>query len=177
MMLTVYQINDLHHVYRCEHLPIRKIERRLRMSRRTIKKYLDAPAQGPTQRQDESRLDPCEADTLCSCSPRGGPSRALIQASRRRRPNAINATLTGTASAPTCSGSQTGAQDDVKTDENAALFARLHMLFESSERFLTEQLDYNLPWLCGRRDYDRRYCGLGWHRVRRRQAEAESQSA
>jgi hypothetical protein len=85
----------------------------------------------------------------------------------------INGTLTGTAS---CSGSQTGAQDDVKTDENAALFARLHMLFESSERFLTEQLDYNLPWVRGRGDHDRRYCGLGWQRVRRRQAEAESQS-
>jgi hypothetical protein len=51
--------------------------------------------------------------------------RALIQASPRRRPNVIKGTLTGTASAPTCSGSQTGAQDDVKTDENAALFARL----------------------------------------------------
>ena len=50
--------------------------------------------------------------------------RALIQASRQRRPNVINGTLTGTASAPTCSGSQTGAQDDVKTDENAALFAQ-----------------------------------------------------
>ena len=73
MMLTAYQINDLHRLYRCEHLPIRKIERR-RMSWRTIKKYLDAPAQAPTQRQGESKLDPCEADTLCSCSPRGGPS-------------------------------------------------------------------------------------------------------
>jgi hypothetical protein len=50
------------------------IERRLRMSWRTIKKYLDAPTQGPTQRQGESRLDPCEADTLRSCSPRGSPS-------------------------------------------------------------------------------------------------------
>ena len=37
MMLTAHRINDLHHVYRCEHLPIRKIERRLRMSWRTIK--------------------------------------------------------------------------------------------------------------------------------------------
>ena len=71
MMLTAYQINDLHRLYRCEHLPIRKIERRLRMSWRTIKKYLDAPAQGPTQRQGESKLDPCEADTLCSCTARG----------------------------------------------------------------------------------------------------------
>ena len=57
----------------------------------------------------------------------------------------INGALAGTASAPTCSGSQTGAQDDVKTDENAILFARLNLLFESSERFLTAQLDYNLP--------------------------------
>jgi transposase len=57
-MLTTDQINDLHRLYWSEHWPIRKIERHLRMSWRTIKKYLDAPAQGPAKRQRESKLDP-----------------------------------------------------------------------------------------------------------------------
>ena len=57
-MLTTHQINDLHRLYWSEHWPIRKIERHLRMSWRTIKKYLDAPAQTPAQRQRESKLDP-----------------------------------------------------------------------------------------------------------------------
>jgi len=57
-MLTTDQINDLHRLYWSEHWPIRKIERHLHMSWRTIKKYLDTPAQGPAQRQRESKLDP-----------------------------------------------------------------------------------------------------------------------
>ncbi|MCZ2154545.1 MAG: IS21 family transposase [Bryobacterales bacterium] len=57
-MLTTDQINDLHRLYWSERWPIRKIERHLRMSWRTIKKYLEAPAQGPAQRQRESKLDP-----------------------------------------------------------------------------------------------------------------------
>jgi hypothetical protein len=46
-MLTAEQINDLHRLYWSERCPIRKIEHHLRMSWRTIKKYLDAPEQGP----------------------------------------------------------------------------------------------------------------------------------
>jgi len=57
-MLTTDQINDLHRLYWSERWPIRKIERHLRMSWRTIKKYLDAPAQGPALRQRDSKLDP-----------------------------------------------------------------------------------------------------------------------
>src|SRR5947209_4994220 len=60
-MLTTDQINELHRLYWSERWPIRKIERHLRMSWRTIKKYLDAPAQGPAQRQRESKLDPFKA--------------------------------------------------------------------------------------------------------------------
>ena len=60
-MLTADQINDLHRLYWSEHWPIRKIERHLRMSWRTIKKYLDAPAQSPATRQRESKLDPFKA--------------------------------------------------------------------------------------------------------------------
>jgi hypothetical protein len=46
-MLTTDQINDWHHLYGVEHWPIRQIEQRLSMSWRTIKKYLEAPAQTP----------------------------------------------------------------------------------------------------------------------------------
>ena len=57
-MLTTDQINDLHHLYWAEHWPIRKIEQHLRMSWRTIKKYLEAPAQTPAARSRVSKLDP-----------------------------------------------------------------------------------------------------------------------
>ena len=57
-MLTTDQINDLHHLYWAEHWPIRKIEQHLRMSWRTIKKYLEAPAQTPATRSRISKLDP-----------------------------------------------------------------------------------------------------------------------
>jgi transposase len=57
-MLTTDQINDLHRLYWSERWTIRKIERHLHMSWRTIKRYLDAPAQGRAQRQRESKLDP-----------------------------------------------------------------------------------------------------------------------
>jgi hypothetical protein len=56
-MFTTDQINDLHRLYWSERWPIRKIERHLRMSWRTIKKYLDAPAQAPAPRQRDSKLD------------------------------------------------------------------------------------------------------------------------
>ena len=57
-MLTADQINDLHRLYWSERWPIRKIERHLHLSWRTIKKYLDAPAQSAAPRQRESKLDP-----------------------------------------------------------------------------------------------------------------------
>ncbi len=56
-MLTTDQINDLHRHYWDERWPIRKIERHLHLSWRTIKKYLEAPAQGPAHRKRESKLD------------------------------------------------------------------------------------------------------------------------
>jgi len=60
-MLTSEQINDLHRLYWAEHWPIRKIERHLNMGWQTIKKYLDAPAQGVTKRQRSSKLDSFKA--------------------------------------------------------------------------------------------------------------------
>jgi hypothetical protein len=60
-MLSTEQINDLHRLYWSERWPIRKIERHLHMGWHTIRKYLDAPAQGPAQRPRTSKLDPFKA--------------------------------------------------------------------------------------------------------------------
>jgi len=60
-MLTTEQINDLHRTYWSEHWPIRKIERQLNIGWRTIRKYLDAPAQNPAHRERPSKLDPFKA--------------------------------------------------------------------------------------------------------------------
>ena len=60
-MLSTEQINDLHRLYWSERWPIRKIERHLRMGWHTIRKYLDAPAQGPSPRPRTSKLDPFKA--------------------------------------------------------------------------------------------------------------------
>jgi hypothetical protein len=48
-------------LYWSEHWPIRKIERHLNMGWQTIKKYLDAPAQGPAKRERRSKLNPFRA--------------------------------------------------------------------------------------------------------------------
>ena len=56
-MLTSDQINELHRLYVSEKWPIRKIERHLNMGWRTIRKYLDMPAQGAAPRQRQSKLD------------------------------------------------------------------------------------------------------------------------
>jgi transposase len=56
-MLSTEQINDLHRLYWSERWSIRKIERHLKMGWRTIRKYLEAPAQGPTVRSRSSKLD------------------------------------------------------------------------------------------------------------------------
>ena len=82
-MLTTDQINDLHRLYWSERWPIRKIERHLRMSWRTIKKYLDAPAQGPAQRQRESKLDPFKA-TIAELLEQDANASAMVIAQRLR---------------------------------------------------------------------------------------------
>lgn len=60
-MLSTEQINDLHRLYWSERWPIRKIERHLRMGWHTIRKYLDAPAQGSSKRPRTSKLDAFKA--------------------------------------------------------------------------------------------------------------------
>ena len=57
-MLDTEQINDLHRLYWSERWSIRKIERHLKMGWRTIRKYLEAPAQEPAVRSRSSKLDP-----------------------------------------------------------------------------------------------------------------------
>ena len=57
-MLDTEQINDLHRLYWSERWPIRKIERHLQMGWRTIRKYLDAPAQGPALAQRRANSIP-----------------------------------------------------------------------------------------------------------------------
>ena len=60
-MLSTEQINDLHRLYWSEHWPIRKIERQLNIGWKTIRKYLDAPAQNCAHRDRPSKLDPFKA--------------------------------------------------------------------------------------------------------------------
>jgi transposase len=57
-MLTTDQINEMHRLYWSEHWPVRKIERQLNIGWKTIRKYLDAPAQPPLHRDRSSKLDP-----------------------------------------------------------------------------------------------------------------------
>ena len=60
-MLDTEQINDLHRLYWSEHWPIRKIEKQLNIGWKTIRKYLDAPAQNCAHRDRPSKLDPFKA--------------------------------------------------------------------------------------------------------------------
>jgi len=75
-MLTSDQINDLHRLYWSERWPIRKIERYLKMGWRTIKKYLDMPAQTPAGRSRDPRIcsgTGCQSPRSCcgwSATPR-----------------------------------------------------------------------------------------------------------
>jgi len=78
-MLTTEQINDLHRLYWSEHWPIRKIERRLNMGWKTIRKYLDAPAQGPVHRDRPSKLDPFKGAVAEWLEKDPGVSAAVIE--------------------------------------------------------------------------------------------------
>jgi transposase len=57
-MLSAEQINEIHRLHWAEHWPVRKIARHLHIGRRTIVKYLVAPAQTAASRQRSSKLDP-----------------------------------------------------------------------------------------------------------------------
>jgi hypothetical protein len=78
-MLTTEQINDLHRLYWSEHWPIRKIERHLNMGWKTIRKYLDAPAQSPVHRDRPSKLDPFKGAVAEWLEKDPGVSAAVIE--------------------------------------------------------------------------------------------------
>jgi transposase len=78
-MLTTEQINDLHRLYWSEHWPIGKIERHLNMGWKTIRKYLDAPAQSPVHRDRPSKLDPFKGAVAEWLEKDPGVSAAVIE--------------------------------------------------------------------------------------------------
>ena len=57
-MLTPDQISELHRLRWVEKWPLRKIARHMQIGRRTIAKYLDAPAATAAHRDRASKLDP-----------------------------------------------------------------------------------------------------------------------
>jgi transposase len=57
-MLTPDQISELHRLHFVEKWPARKIARQMRIGRRTIAKYLEAPAVKAARRDRASKLDP-----------------------------------------------------------------------------------------------------------------------
>src|SRR2546430_15368309 len=66
-MLTPNQISELPRLRWVEKWPLRKIARQMRIGRRTIAKYLDAPAAKAARRDRASKLDsfkPAIADLL-----------------------------------------------------------------------------------------------------------------
>ena len=89
-MLTTDQINDLHRLYVSEKWAIRKIERHLKMGWKTIKKYLDAPAQGasstpaPEQARPVQGPDRRVAGERSSCHRRTDSSADLRPRIQRR---------------------------------------------------------------------------------------------
>src|SRR6266571_823634 len=82
-MLSTEQINDLYRLYWSERWPIRKIERHLRMGWHTIRKYLDAPAQGPARRTRTSKLDPFKI-TIAEWLEKDAGSKGLVILQRLR---------------------------------------------------------------------------------------------
>ena len=75
-MLTSDQINDLHRLYVSERWPIRKIERHLNMGWKTIKKYLETPAQGGATRERAASIEPESSLRKGSCGTSGVSRRA-----------------------------------------------------------------------------------------------------
>ena len=130
-MLTTDQINDLHHLYWAERWPIRKIEQHLHMSWRTIRKYLETPAQTPAARPRISKLDPFKATIAELLEKDPAASAAVIE--QRLRPlgydgghtilrdyvHKVRPQLT-TASAPSCAWSPRPANASRSTGGTSA---------------------------------------------------------
>jgi hypothetical protein len=63
-MLTAEQINEIHRLHWAEHWSVRQIARHLHIGRRTIAKYIAAPARTAAPRQRASKLDPFKPKRL-----------------------------------------------------------------------------------------------------------------
>jgi len=66
-MLTPDQISELHRLHWVEKWPLRKIARHLRTGRRTIAKYLEAPAPKPVHRERTLKIDPWKGASTTFC--------------------------------------------------------------------------------------------------------------
>jgi len=82
-MLTAEQINEIHRLHWAEHWPVRKIARHLHIGRRTIAKYIAAPAQTAAPRQRASKLDPFKP-TIAEFLEQDAHARATVIAQRLR---------------------------------------------------------------------------------------------
>jgi len=60
-MLTPDQISELHRLHWVEKWPLRKIARQLHIGRRTIARYLEAPAPKPSRRERAHKIEPWKA--------------------------------------------------------------------------------------------------------------------
>ena len=100
-MLTTEQINDLHRLYWSEHWPIRKIERHLNMGWKTIRKYLDARAQGPVHRDRPSKLDPFNSAVAEWLEKDPGVSAAVIE-QKLRAAGYLEVTASGVSTCVMC---------------------------------------------------------------------------
>jgi transposase len=82
-MLSAEQINEIHRLHWAEHWPVRKIARHLHIGRRTIAKYIVAPAQTAAPRQRSSKLDPFKS-TIAEFLEQDPHVRATVIAQRLR---------------------------------------------------------------------------------------------
>jgi len=82
-MLSAEQINEIHRLHWAEHWPVRKIARHLHIGRRTIAKYIVAPAQTAAPRQRSSKLDPFKS-TIAEFLEQDPHARATVIAQRLR---------------------------------------------------------------------------------------------
>jgi transposase len=57
-MLDADRINEIHRLHQSEHWSVRKIARHLHLARRTIRRYVDSPAQTPVRRKRAHKIDP-----------------------------------------------------------------------------------------------------------------------
>ena len=87
-MLSTDQINDLHRLCWSERWAIREIERHLKISGKTIRKYLQAPAQAPALRSRASKLDPFKGQISEWLEKDPGVTAAVIE--QRLRPLGYN---------------------------------------------------------------------------------------